>query len=297
MHKTRVIAALRLLVFIACGLAMTGCDLLGGDILGKRREEALNLFKRVQDGDSLAFDSLLEKTMELDPDAAMQLGFVLQTGTGSFPQTDREAASAYQVASGKIKEADYNLGLIKLKQERVDEAVTYFEKAAGKDRDGVTNAMVNLGKIYEAGRAGAPRSASLAAEWYEYAANAGDLYAKQKLGMILVTGRGRPVDVKRGLALVENAAMLGSREARLQLANWYDAPPSSEIAKSRELAAKWLLIASDGSVQLEKAAEAYRLALDARERKNVDEAVDLWRSTQPPVRISVDYNKPMNLGS
>ena len=115
--------------------------------------------------------------------------------------------------------------------------------------------------------------------------------------MILVTGRGRPVDVKRGLALVENAALLGEREARLLLAKWYDSPPSDLIPQSRELAAKWLLIASEGSVRLEKSAEEYRLTLDARERRIVDDAVSLWRTTQPPVKEAVDYSKPMNLDS
>jgi TPR repeat protein len=267
-----------------------------GDFWGTKREEAMNLFKRVQDGDQLAFEALIQRTKSMDPNAAMQLGFVLQTGTGSFPKTDKEAETAYMVASGKIKEADFNLGLIKLKERRIDEAVSHFEKAAGKERDGLTNAMVNLGKIYEAGLAGAPRSASLAAEWYEYAANAGDLYARQKFGMILLTGRGRPVDVKRGVSLVENAALLGDREARMQLARWYDAPPSAEIKGSREVAAKWLAVASDGSPELQVAAENYRLALTERERKNVDDAVSLWRVSHPPVRDAPNYSQPMNLG-
>lgn len=286
----------RVLLCITFGLSVAGCDLLESDLWGQKREEAVNLFKRVQDGDVMAFKSLLEKTTDLDPNAAMQLGYVLQTGAGKFPKADSDAAGAYRVASGKIKEADYNLGLISLEQSRVDEAVKSFELAAGSKRDGITSAMVNLGKIYEAGLAGAPRSASLAAEWYEYASNAGDLFARQKFGMMLVTGRGRPVDVQRGLALVENAAFQGSREARLLLATWYDAPPTNAIGRSRELAAKWFLIASDGSSELEKAANAYRESLDPLERKNVDSAVQLWRATQPPVHEPVDYTKPLNPG-
>ena len=283
-------------VVIACVMALSGCDQVIGDFWGTKREEALNLFKRVQDGDQMAFEALMERTKSMDPNAAMQLGFVLQTGAGRFPKTDRDAESAYMVASGKIKEADFNLGLIKLKEKRIDEAVAHFEKAAGKEREGLTSAMVNLGKIYEAGLAGAPRSASLAAEWYEYAANAGDLYARQKLGMILVTGRGRPVDVKRGFALVENAALLGEREARLQLARWYDTPPSPEIRGSREVAAKWLAVAAEGIPDLEQAAERYRLALTERERKNVDDAVSLWRTSHPPVKDAPNYGQPINLG-
>ena len=264
MTKSRAAAGVRLAALLACALLATGCDQLSEALLGNKREEAINLFRRVQDGDPMGIEAPMAKTQALEPNAAMQLGFVLQTGAGRFPQTDREAASAYQVASGTIKEADFNLGLIKLKQERIDEAVEHFEKAAGKDRDGITSAMVNLGKIYEAGLAGAPRSESLAAEWYEYASNAGDLYAKYKLGMILVTRRGRPVDVKRGLALVENAALLGDREARLLLAKWYDSPPSEQIPQSREVAAKWLMIAA-----------ADRLVAPRRPLRNTG-----WLSTQ-----------------
>lgn len=296
MPLTIPLLARRCSAVIAFAIALTGCDQVMGDFWGTKREEALNLFKRVQDGDQLAFEALLERTKSMDPNAAMQLGFVLQTGAGKFPKKDREAETAYMVASGKIKEADFNLGLIKLKEQRIDEAVSHFEKAAGKERDGLTVAMVNLGKIYEAGLAGAPRSASLAAEWYEYAANAGDLYARQKFGMILVMGRGRPMDVKRGLALVENAALLGDREARMQLARWYDSPPSEEIKGSREVAAKWLAVAADGSPELQQAAENYRLALTERERKNVDDAVSLWRASHPPVRDAPNYSQPINLG-
>ena len=295
MSRRTSLLAHRFSVAIACAVALSGCDQFLGDFWGTKREEAVNLFKRVEDGDQLAFEALVERTKSLDPNAAMQLGFVLQTGAGRFPKADREAELAYMVASGKIKEADFNLGLLKLKDRQIDEAVSHFEKAAGKERDGLTNAMVNLGKIYEAGLAGAPRSASLAAEWYEYAANAGDLYARQKLGMILVTGRGRPVDVKRGLALVENAALLGDRQARLQLARWYDSPPSREIPQSREVAAKWLLVAAERMPDLERWAEAYRLRLGERERRNVDDAISLWRSSHPPAKDAPDYGQPINL--
>ena len=58
-------------------VALSGCDQFLGDFWGTKREEAVNLFKRVEDGDQLAFEALVERTKSLDPNAAMQLGFVL----------------------------------------------------------------------------------------------------------------------------------------------------------------------------------------------------------------------------
>ena len=92
MSRRTSLLAHRFSVAIACAVALSGCDQFLGDFWGTKREEAVNLFKRVEDGDQLAFEALVERTKSLDPNAAMQLGFVLQTGA-MLARLDTSAAA------------------------------------------------------------------------------------------------------------------------------------------------------------------------------------------------------------
>lgn len=290
-------------VFLSLGVAvlMTGCDGSLYDFWGTKREQTTNLLVRVENGDQLAYDRLValaypEKLKNGDPLAAAQLGFIHHKGLGGHKVDLAQAKKAYDKARGIVREADYNAGLIELLAGNYEEAVKRFSVAAGGDkRDGMTRAMVQMAMIYEAGKAGAPLSASYAAEWYEYAADRGDLFAKTKFAMILLLGKGRGQDIDRGLSLLEQAALMGNREARVAMSAIYANPKIARVEPNRELAGRWLVVASEGSPQLKKAADDYLAALSPEEQQAVQSSVKLFMAGHKTIVEPDDYKSPIRI--
>lgn len=278
---------------------LAGCDGSLYDFWGTKREEATNLLLRVENGDPAAYAKLVELSSQKsggDPYAAAQLGYVHQVGLGGQPIDIARARSEYAKAKGIIKEADYNAGLIELQLGQYEAAVARFALAAGgQERDGITIAMVQMAKVYEAGKAGAPMSASLAAEWYEYAAARGDLFAKTRFALILLQGKGRVQDVERGSVLLEQAAVFGNREARVAMSAIHATPMFPGIPVNKELAARWLLVGADGSPKLERAAQNYFDALSPLEQKAVQDSVALFRMGHKGIVEPDDYSVPIRI--
>lgn len=287
-------------LWLALALTAGGCD--GGlyDFWGTRREEATNLLLRVENGDSLAYKKLEELAGEAsvigDPMAAAQLGYVHHLGLGGRPVDLLEAKRSYDKARGVVREADYNAALIELKVGNYEEAVERFGIAAGRQkRDGMTKAMVQMAMIYEAGKAGAPMSASLAAEWYEYASDRGDLFAKTKFATILLLGKGRAKDVPRGLSLMEQAALFGSRDARVAMSAIYANPQIAGVEPNRELAGRWLVVAAEGSERLGRMAKDYVSALAPAEQQAVISSVKLFQAGHRTIVEPDDYQSPLRI--
>ncbi len=290
----------RVLLSLAMALAVAGCDGALYDFWGTKREEATNLLLRVENGDSMAYTKLSAlagaSALKGDPLAAAQLGYVHHRGLGGH-QIDLVAAkTAYDKARGVVREADYNAGLIELKAGNFEAAVERFAIAAGREkRDGMTRAMVQMAMIYEAGKAGAPMSASLAAEWYEYASDRGDLFAKTKFAMILLLGKGRAKDVPRGLSLMEQAALFGNREARVAMSAIYANPQIAGVDPNRELAGRWLVVAAEGSEPLTRMANDYVAALSPAEQHAVNSAVKLFQAGHRTIVEPDDYQSPLRV--
>lgn len=291
-------AGLLFSIVLTLGL-LAGCEGSLYDFWGTKREEATNLLLRVENGDPAAYAKLEELANQKtggDPYAAAQLGYVHQVGLGGRPVDIARARSEYAKARGIIKEADYNAGLIELELGQYEAAVERFALAAGgQERDGITIAMVQMAKVYEAGKAGAPMSASLAAEWYEYAAAKGDLFAKTRFALLLLQGKGRVQDVERGSTLLEQAAVFGNREARIAMSAIHSKPMFTGVPVNRELAARWLLVGADGSPKLERIAQNYFEALTPMEQKAVQDSVELFRMGHKGIVEPDDYTAPLRI--
>jgi TPR repeat protein len=290
----------RVFLSLAMALCLAGCDGALYDFWGTKREEATNLLLRVENGDWLAYTKLStlagEASKKGDPLAAAQLGYVHHRGLGGHPVDLVVAKLSYDKARGVVREADYNAGLIELKAGNFEAAVERFAIAAGgQKRDGMTRAMVQMAMIYEAGKAGAPMSASLAAEWYEYASDRGDLFAKTKFAMILLLGKGRGKDIPRGLNLLEQAALFGNREARVAMSAIYATPKIAGVDPNRELAGRWLVVAAEGSEQLTRMANDYVAALSPAEQHAVSSAVKLFQAGHRTIVEPDDYQSPLRI--
>lgn len=277
---------------------LAGCDGSLYDFWGDRREEASNLLLRVESGDQAAYARLqaLAAGARGDPYAAADLGYVHHIGLGGHAVDLDRAMMEYDKATRLIVEADYNAGLIELRRSRYEAAASRFGIAAGgAKRNGLPLAMVQLATIYEAGKAGAPVSASLAAEWFEYAAQQDSLYAKGKLALILLEGKGRGKDVRRGISLLEQAAVRGDRAARIAMAAIHARPIVDGVAVNVELAAQWYLVGATGSAELERAANGYLSALTADQQRFVTDAVTLFRASDSGIIDPPDLNTPLRI--
>ena len=91
----------------------------------------------------------------------------------------------------------------------------WYRKAAAQ---GNTDAMVQLGNLYEQGR-GVPKSGPEALSWYLKAAEKGNLDAQFRAGYIFLNGlEDVPYDYEQALKWFRNAAQQGSGEAELTIA-------------------------------------------------------------------------------
>ncbi|MBK6616155.1 hypothetical protein [Ottowia sp.] len=289
----------RLFALVALLALISGCDGVLYDFWGTKREESTNLVLRVENGDQAAYKTLVELSGEeggKDPYASAQLGYVHHVGLGGQQLDLTRAKVEYEKARGVVKEADYNAGLIELGIGQYETAVQRFLLAAGgQERDGMTRAMVQMAMVYEAGKAGAPMSASLAAEWYEYATARGDLFAKTRFALILLQGRGRTQDISRGMSLLEQAAVFGNREARVAMSSIYGKGSIRGIAINRELAGRWLVVAGDGLEPLKKIADEYVNALTPEEQKAVHDAVTLFKLGNKGIVEPENYLVPLRI--
>ncbi len=276
----------------------SGCDKLSYDFWGERRELSVDLRLRVESGDIEAWQQLKEIVAKTnDPWAAAQIGYILHRGAAKG-ETIAQAQMMYEKAIKLVPEAAYNLGLIALNRGKPGEAITYFVAAAGdEDKPGLPLAMVQVGELL---LKGAPPdiapSASMAAVWFERAAHRKSLTGELRLAQLLVQGHGIPQDVERGTRILEQAALNGSRDARVALSSVYDRGIGG-VKRNVELSARWLVVASQGSPLLEEAASLYMSSLSAEQRAAVNDQVSIFLSTHKGSVIEPeDLRKPIAIG-
>jgi TPR repeat protein len=109
-------------------------------------------------------------------------------------------------------------------------AASWFEKAA---EQGNAYAQKMLGDLYEQGR-GVPRSLKLSADWREKSANRGNTEAQLMLGKMYLNGDGVAQDPDKAEGWLNRAAIAGNSEAQFLLGKLYHA------RKNASMAGNWL---------------------------------------------------------
>lgn len=99
--------------------------------------------------------------------------------------------------------------------------VQQFNKKLEMANEGKTQAMYDLGKLYQRGR-GTNKNMFKAAEWFQKAASAGHAASQARLGILYFEGRGVKQNYQKALKLLNAAAKQKVPSAYYQLANMYE---------------------------------------------------------------------------
>ena len=102
---------------------------------------------------------------------------------------------------------------------------------------GDTNAMCNLGGLYDFGRSGVNQDQALARVWYERAANKRHREAAHNLACSYRDGEGGPVDLKEALRRFKFAAELGYAKSMTNVGDAY--LYGRGVAKDLDVAERW----------------------------------------------------------
>ena len=268
---------------------------LGCDAISTKERVAADLYKRVEARDCLAYIELEQRKEKGEHHAGTYLGLAIQRGLGqNCYDRDLEALRAYELSAGKVKEVDFNVGLILLKRKEFEQAeVALLRAAGGEKRNGLPRAMVKLAQIYEAGLAGFPNSESLSGQWYEAAAEQGDLYALTKTALRLLDGKGVKKNEKRAIEMLEHAAQKGVRDARLALFTLANDGRTPSGRREPEVAAKWLGSAAIVDSKLTKMYEEYLQTLSVMERKSAIDQVLHFKEHVREVWVEEKYDEPI----
>lgn len=255
----------------------------------------------------------LSKARAGSAEAQNTIGKALATGTG-LPK-DRNAAHDWflQAAEQGHKEAQYNLALLLLDNERrtaadVAKARKWLRAAAQADvalaqyrlaelvrtgiggeadlvqaarlyrqaaQQGHTRSQFNLGLMYQLGE-GVPRDLTEAAHWYRLAAE-GDLpEAQLKMGNLIQSGSGVEQSDKLAVFWYRKAAMAGYAPAQSNLALMYVA--GKGVAPDPvEAYAWWTLAANNGIAQAEKWRQKIAPTLTPAQRKEATQRLNELR--------------------
>lgn len=268
--------------------ALAGC----GDDAESRQAEAL--YERIQNSDCAAFRDLWSLAEQRDNVyASSYFGLVLQEGTANgCLRIEDLALRVYAPALGKVRAADFNAGLLMLKLRNPRSAEALLKRAAGEQEGkGLTAAMVKLAQLYDNGSDGFAKQPALAAQYYQTAANAGDVEALATLGQMTLVGRGVHRDRARGMQMLSNAAQLGSQKARLQLHEIYAAAGVERDAK--EQAAKWLGAAVLLDPRLKPKWTAFMATLSPEAQRSVTEELVRFEAHVRPRWSPVNYEQPI----
>lgn len=207
----------------------------GNAVVTQDKNMAYRLFRRAADhGDALAFDNL---------------AYFYAAGEGGVSKDLRKAYElSSKAATLGIVRAQDNVGIALRDGLGVPKdlagAVREFRLAADA---GNTDAMVNLGEMYEAGAGGLNKEAGAAVKLYEAALAHQDGRSSAKLFNIYWWGRdGIPQDRFRALSILNTGAGYGSAEAEELLGQIYNEGDSvSGIAIDKKKAMDWYRKAAD----------------------------------------------------
>jgi len=105
-------------------------------------------------------------------------------------------------------------------------AANWFEKAA---EQGNAYAQKMLGDLYEQGR-GVPKNLKLSADWREKSANRGNTEAQLMLGKMYLNGEGVTQDMDKAEGWLNRASVAGNSEAQFLLGKLYHAQKNPKMA-------------------------------------------------------------------
>ncbi len=211
-----------------------------------------------------------------NPYATFYLGVAQEQGRG-MPKDLTTALDSYRAVSDKIKEAAFNAGRIYYATARFDEAVGYLVLAAGAEKaDGLSKAMVLLGRIYESGSLSFGSNYLAALRWYDAAARRRDAFSTGKMGEFLLFGKGRAVNYHEAKIYLERAADMGNRDSQVLLGEMFQ--KGTGVQASRTEAAKWFYIAGHPFDGDRKHIVDFLSTLSAAESDAARRMAGLWRA-------------------
>ena len=141
--------------------------------------------------------------------AAYQLGKCWRDGQGVLPDDERAELWFRRAADAGYDFAQYALGKLLQSQNRMDEAVSWYEKAAAQEN---TCAAYRLGKLYLEGK-DVPKDVRKAVAYLTDSAEHGNQYAQYALGKLYLTGQNVKQDRERAWAYFYESAEQGNEYA------------------------------------------------------------------------------------
>ena len=180
--------------------------------LAKGRRRPTRRYSRVQRGGGLTDD---------DSKCLITVGKMLEKGELKINNVDKDniLLPLYQKAAVKqYPPACFAYGQYMEKNNFTDAAIYNYDIAAQK---GHTDALYNLGKMYENGK-GVARDYAKAADYYERAAHDGNADVQYKLGYMFEYAQGDARDYAKAIRYYELAAAQGHTGAKFQLGTMFE---------------------------------------------------------------------------
>ena len=233
-----------------------------------------------------AINTLISQADTNNPYASFYTGVAY--ALGRWIERDFDAALPYFIStSDRIPESALNAGILYYLKAQIDSAMPYLVVAGGGEKlDGIPQAMVLLGRIYERGEGGAGKNYVAAWRWYEAASRRKDIEATAKLGEFSLYGLGRSPDVKSGKIYLERAAGQWNLSAQRHL---YDMHAKGiGVGVNRTEAAKWAFIQLSHVNEKQKASILFPVGMTDQERTTAQSMADLWIVAHPKYP-SVNY--------
>ena len=143
------------------------------------------------------------------PLAAYQLGKCWRDGRGVLPDDEQAELWFQRAADAGYDFAQYALGKFLQGQNRTNEAVSWYGKAAAQEN---TCAAYRLGKLYLEGK-DVPKDVPKAVAYLTESAQQGNQYAQYALGKLYLTGQGVKQDRERAWAYFYESAEQGNEYA------------------------------------------------------------------------------------
>lgn len=195
------------------------------------------------------------------------------------------ATPAEDITASTIRPRDLYLdNIAALKSATTDEeargSLAKIEESAAL---GHPPAQLQIGELYKLGQL-YDRDLGVARQWFERAANGGNVLAMHRLGVMAARGEGGPVDPKVSIAWFEKAASFGLVDSQYNLGATYHPTADGAAAgiQDRGLAYFWYSIASkNGDSQAGEMAAGLGSSMPAAEKSAKDAEVAAWAPKTP----------------
>ncbi|MDE6743040.1 MAG: sel1 repeat family protein [Lachnospiraceae bacterium] len=148
-----------------------------------------------------------------NPYAQLALGFLYYYGQGVEKDVERAKELWQSAIEQGCVEGYLGTASVLLDEEEYEAALEDYIKASeGTERLFISSAMSNVGWMYFEGK-GIEQDYEMALEWYEKAADLGNMYAMNNIGDMYCEGYGVEQDYETALEWYEKAADLGNEFA------------------------------------------------------------------------------------